>query len=96
MRKVQYITNGFGNPVNYHVPGPMGNQFATRSAIRIGLMASAFLLEDFLVVSEIFLEASESLPLRFSQVLPKSVSAVCSTSLISPLSSNLLRASSRK
>jgi len=29
MRKVQYITNGFGNPVNYHVPGPMGNQFAT-------------------------------------------------------------------
>lgn len=29
MRKVQYITNGFGNPVNYHVPGPMGNQFAS-------------------------------------------------------------------
>jgi hypothetical protein len=29
MRNVQYITNGFGNPVNYHVPGPMGNQFAT-------------------------------------------------------------------
>jgi len=29
MRNVQYITNGFGNPVNYHVPGPMGNQFAS-------------------------------------------------------------------
>jgi hypothetical protein len=29
MRNVQYITNGFGNPVNYHVPGQMGNQFAT-------------------------------------------------------------------
>ena len=29
MRNVQYITSGFGNPVNYHVPGPMGNQFAT-------------------------------------------------------------------
>ncbi len=29
MRNVSYITNGFGNPVNYHVPGPMGNQFAT-------------------------------------------------------------------
>jgi hypothetical protein len=29
MRNVQYIANGFGNPVNYHVPGPMGNQFAT-------------------------------------------------------------------
>jgi hypothetical protein len=29
MRNVQYIANGFGNPVNYHVPGPMGNQFAS-------------------------------------------------------------------
>jgi hypothetical protein len=29
MRHVQYIANGFGNPVNYHVPGPMGNQFAS-------------------------------------------------------------------
>lgn len=29
MRNVNYITNGFGNPVNYHVPGPMGNQFAS-------------------------------------------------------------------
>jgi hypothetical protein len=29
MRNVSYITNGFGNPVNYHVPGPMGNQFAS-------------------------------------------------------------------
>ena len=29
MRNVQYITNGFGNPVNYHIPGPMGNQFAS-------------------------------------------------------------------
>lgn len=29
MRNVQYITNGFGDPVNYHIPGPMGNQFAS-------------------------------------------------------------------
>ena len=29
MRNVQYITNGFNDPVNYHVPGPMGNQFAS-------------------------------------------------------------------
>jgi hypothetical protein len=29
MRNVQYISNGFGTPVNYHVPGPMGNQFAS-------------------------------------------------------------------
>jgi hypothetical protein len=29
MRNVSYITNGFAAPVNYHVPGPMGNQFAT-------------------------------------------------------------------
>jgi len=29
MRNVNYITSGFGNPVNYHVPGQMGNQFAT-------------------------------------------------------------------
>jgi len=29
MRNVQYIANGFGNSVNYHVPGPMGNQFAS-------------------------------------------------------------------
>ena len=28
-RSVNFIANGFGNPVNYHVPGPMGNQFAT-------------------------------------------------------------------
>lgn len=28
-RSVNFITNGFGNPVNYHVPGPMGNQFAS-------------------------------------------------------------------
>jgi len=28
-RTITYITNGFGNPVNYHVPGPMGNQFAS-------------------------------------------------------------------
>ena len=28
-RSVNFISNGFGNPVNYHVPGPMGNQFAT-------------------------------------------------------------------
>ena len=27
-RSVNFISNGFGNPVNYHVPGPMGNQFA--------------------------------------------------------------------
>lgn len=29
MRNVQYITNGFGAPTNYNIPGPMGNQFAT-------------------------------------------------------------------
>ena len=29
MRNVQYITNGFNDPVTYHVPGPMGNQFAS-------------------------------------------------------------------
>jgi hypothetical protein len=29
MRNVSYITNGFGNPVNYHVPGPLGTQFAS-------------------------------------------------------------------
>lgn len=29
MRNVEYITNGFGAPTNYNIPGPMGNQFAT-------------------------------------------------------------------
>ena len=29
MRNVSYITNGFAAPVNYHVPGPLGNQFAS-------------------------------------------------------------------
>jgi hypothetical protein len=29
MRNVSYIANGFANPVNYHVPGPMGTQFAS-------------------------------------------------------------------
>jgi len=29
MRNVSYITNGFAAPVNYHVPGPLGTQFAT-------------------------------------------------------------------
>lgn len=28
-RSINFISNGFGNPVNYHVPGPMGNQFAS-------------------------------------------------------------------
>ena len=28
-RPINFISNGFGNPVNYHVPGPMGNQFAS-------------------------------------------------------------------
>ena len=28
-RPINFVTNGFGNPVNYHVPGPMGNQFAS-------------------------------------------------------------------
>jgi hypothetical protein len=29
MRNVSYITNGFAAPVNYHVPGPLGTQFAS-------------------------------------------------------------------
>lgn len=28
-RSVNFVSSGFGNPVNYHVPGPMGNQFAS-------------------------------------------------------------------
>ena len=28
-RSINFVSNGFGNPVNYHVPGPMGNQFAS-------------------------------------------------------------------
>jgi hypothetical protein len=28
-RPINFISSGFGNPVNYHVPGPMGNQFAS-------------------------------------------------------------------
>lgn len=28
-RSVNFVSNGFGNPVNYHVPGPMSNQFAS-------------------------------------------------------------------
>jgi len=28
-RSVNFVSNGFGAPVNYHVPGPMGNQFAS-------------------------------------------------------------------
>jgi hypothetical protein len=28
-RSVNFISNGFGAPVNYHVPGPLGTQFAS-------------------------------------------------------------------
>ena len=28
-RSVNFVSNGFGAPVNYHVPGPMGTQFAS-------------------------------------------------------------------
>lgn len=28
-RSVNFVSNGFNDPVNYHVPGPMGNQFAS-------------------------------------------------------------------
>lgn len=28
-RSINYVTHGFGAPVNYNIPGPLGNQFAT-------------------------------------------------------------------